>query len=162
MTTWRHWKKLYPTTRVLSDVTGYSRPYQADTQPYGNYAISPELRFPAKFSPRYHPKEPTLGVRTRGGATRAYAKTEVRKAGACARDEFEGQMLLVRWLHDERSFDVQFEEPVPKGPRTQIPKIEVVEGDWFAGSAFHPETSVFEATPTNECRAKAKDPAPLP
>ena len=65
-TTWGEWKRVHPSTLVLSTKTGYHRNYDRD--PYLGYAQRPELMFPINHSDdRYHPKEWGRGNRDRWG-----------------------------------------------------------------------------------------------
>ncbi len=132
-TQWGDWKSRHPNTTVLSTKTGHRRDY--GRTPYGGYAHSEKLIFPAPTDPRYHPKMPTLGLRVPGGVARAYPAQEVAAAGGLVEEEFAGQPIAVRYDEKKQVFDVE-------APDT----VEVIEGYWFAWSAFHPETSVFNAT----------------
>ena len=127
---WSRWKAEHPATTVLSVDTGHSRDYA--NEPYGDYAHSEKLIFPAPVDGRYHPKMPTLGVRTRGGVARAYPATELARAGGEVDEVFAGERIVVRYDEDAQTFDVKVS-----------PEIEVIEGYWFAWAAFHPSTSVF-------------------
>jgi hypothetical protein len=131
-TRWGDWRERHPSTTVLSRETGHRRDY--DRSPYGDYATSSELYFRASFDPRYHPKTPTLGMRTRSGAARAYPASELARVGGAVDESFEGMSVSVRYDPKEQVF--HFRAP---------PEIEVIEGFWFAWSAFHPETTVFVA-----------------
>ena len=136
---WGAWKARHPETTVLSLETGHRRDYTRS--PYGDYALSERIYFPAPLDPRYHPKMPTLGLRRVGGATRAYPAVEVVNAGGRVEDRLEGHRVVVSYDPDARVFDV--EAP---------PELEVIEGYWFAWAAFHPETSVFVAVREAESR----------
>jgi hypothetical protein len=58
---WKDWKKLYPTSKVLSKDTGFSRPYGAD--PYGDYYTSNQLYFPvSNHDNRLGLKEKVIGL----------------------------------------------------------------------------------------------------
>jgi hypothetical protein len=127
---WGEWRALYPGTSVLSPETGHQRPY--GRSPYGDYAKSEELRFPASLDRRYHPKTPTLGLRLAKGAARAYPALELVRAGGTVEERFAGRAVRVSYDPERELFSV--EAP---------PDVEVVEGYWFAWIAFHPESSVF-------------------
>ncbi|MCP4005409.1 MAG: DUF3179 domain-containing protein [bacterium] len=132
-TSWGAWKKRYPKTSVLSLQTGHARDY--DRSPYGSYATSTSLIFPAPLDPRYHPKMPTLGVRLVDGLARAYPASEVSKGGGEISGNLSGREIVIRYDPDTQTFDVEAPDDV-----------EVIEAYWFAWSAFHPNTSVFTAT----------------
>ena len=140
MLRWHEWRELHPDTNVLSPQTGHRRPY--GRSPYGDYATSERLRFPAPTDRRYHPKTPTLGLRLANGAARAYPAVEVVRAGGKAAERLAGRDVRVAYDPARETFSV--EAP---------PEVEVIEGYWFAWMAFHPESSVFTAAPASEIRA---------
>ena len=140
MDRWGRWRREHPGTTVLSRETGHERDY--DRSPYADYADSRRLLFPAPLDPRYHPKMPTLGLRIAGAGARAYPASELARAGDAVEEQFLGHRVRIAYDPDRRVFDV--EAP---------PQVEVVEGFWFAWSAFHPETTVFSgASPAVEQR----------
>ncbi len=129
---WAAWKRAHPKTTVLSPQTGHLRDYSRS--PYGTYSRSDRLLFPVAVDRRYHAKEPTLGLRTRGGKARAYPAREVLRAGGQMRERFEGFEVSVSYDAEAEEFSVQAPDSV-----------EVIEGYWFAWQAFHPDSSVFAA-----------------
>lgn len=131
---WGRWRERHPRTTVLSSRTGHARDYA--NPPYGDYATSDRLVFPAPLDPRYPPKMPVVGLRVPGGESRVYPATEVERAGGSASGHFGGGPIRVRWDSATATFDVT----APAG-------VEVIEGFWFAWAAFHPETEVFVAAP---------------
>jgi hypothetical protein len=131
-TSWGTWREAHPGSTVLGLDTGFDRDY--GRTPYGDYATSEELRFPAPLDRRYHPKMRTLGLRTRAGAARAYPAEEVDRAGGSVTERFAGRDVTVSYDRATRSF------------RTAAPDdVEVVDGYWFAWMAFHPESTLFTA-----------------
>lgn len=132
MARWGAWRKAHPDTTVLSPDTGYRRPY--GSSPYGDYAISDRLAFPAPLDTRFHPKMPTIGVVAPDGRTRAYPASELAAAGGSVRDRLAGKEVQVSYDPGQEVF--HFEAP---------PDYQVVEGYWFAWAAFHPRTSVYRA-----------------
>ena len=129
---WGDWKERHPHTTVLSADTGFRRDY--GRSPYGGYAQSRELYFPAPVDRRYHPKMPTLGMRIAGGAALAFPALEVERSGGRVARRFEGHEVVVRY--DPKAQVFHAEAP---------PEVEVIEGYWFAWAAFHPQTAVHEA-----------------
>jgi hypothetical protein len=129
---WGRWREAHPATTVLARDTGHRRDY--GRRPYGDYARSERLMFPAPRDRRYHPKTPTVGLRIPGVAARAFPADELLRAGGSARERLAGRPVRVAYDAEHGSFEV--EAP---------PEVEVVEGFWFAWAAFHPETSVFTA-----------------
>ena len=144
MMPWGHWRASHPQTSVLSRETGYRRRY--GHSPYGDYEHSARLLFPARRDPRFHPKMPTLGLRVAGGAARAYPADEVAKAGGRVRERFAGRDVEVEW--DARSGVFHYRLPE---------EIEVVRGFWFAWMAFHPESSVYRASPSATASGESTD-----
>jgi hypothetical protein len=130
LTTWGRWKAEHPTTSVLGLDTGHRRDYASS--PYGDYSTSEALYFPAPLDARYHPKMPTLGVRLPDGAARAYPAAELVNAGGTVSEQFQGHPIVVGYDPKAQIFDVEI-----------APEIEVIEGYWFAWSAFHPDSTVF-------------------
>jgi hypothetical protein len=130
MTRWGAWQETHPDTTVITRRTGHRRDY--GRSPYGDYARSTRLAFPALSDPRHHPKTPTVGLRVPGGASRAYPATEVMRAGGSVEESFEGKPVRIAYDAESEVFEVQAPQ-----------ELEVVQGYWFAWTAFHPETSVF-------------------
>jgi len=129
---WGEWRSEHPETTVLSKRTGHRRDYARS--PYGSYARSRDLMFPAPYERRYHPKMPTLGLRVPGEGARAYPASEITQAGGRVEDRFLGRRVEVHYDDRRRVFEVD-----------APPDVEVVEGFWFAWSSFHPDSTVFEA-----------------
>ena len=128
---WGEWKARHPESTILSPQTGYGRRY--GSSPYGSYADVRDLYFPVKYERRYHPKMPTLGVRLPTGLTRAYPAEEVVNAGGRVREEVGGYPVALEYDRESRRFEVS----APS-------EVEIIEGYWFAWSAFHPDSEVFE------------------
>jgi hypothetical protein len=131
---WRRWREAHPQTSILSPATGHVRNYARS--PYGDYHENDRLLFPVRADPRYKPKAPTLGLRLIDGRARAYPAPEVIAAGGVVREVFAGFAIEVRYAADRGEFEVSAPDPVA-----------VIEGYWFAWLAFHPDSSVFVATP---------------
>ncbi len=129
---WGEWRSEHPETTVLSKRTGHRRDYARS--PYGGYARSRDLMFPAPYDRRYHPKMPTLGLRIPGEGARAYPASEVAKAGGRVEDRFLGRKVEIRYDDRRRVFEVDAPSDV-----------EVVEGFYFAWSTFHPDSTIFQA-----------------
>jgi hypothetical protein len=128
--TWGRWRARHPQTTALSADTGHARDYA--NPPYGDYATSERLVFPAPRDARYHPKMPVVGLRAPDGTSRVYPAAEVERSGGTAEGRFGGGPVRVRWDAEGSTFDVE----APVG-------VEVIEGFWFAWAAFHPETEVY-------------------
>jgi hypothetical protein len=134
---WGAWRRRHPGTTVLTRDTGHRRDY--GESPYGDYAESSRLLFPVPRvagADRYHPKMPTVGLRLRAGAARAYPAGELLAAGGEISERFGDHAVRVVYDEVSRTFRVDAPDPV-----------EVIEGYWFAWIAFHPDTSVARAEP---------------
>ncbi|MFQ5699896.1 MAG: DUF3179 domain-containing protein [Myxococcota bacterium] len=129
------WRQAHPETLVLARDTGYERDYSRN--PYGSYSTSTSVMLHTKPDPRYHPKMPTLGVRTTSGRARAYPAVEVARAGGKVEERFAGRRVSVAYDPEAQLFHVEAD-----------PELEVVEGYWFAWAAFHPQSEVFTAPAT--------------
>ncbi len=130
---WDTWRARHPHTLVLSKRTGHRRDY--GRAPYGDYARSRRLHFPAPRDDREHPKARTLGLRTKdGGVARAYPMRLFESGDAAITDRFAGHDVRITFSRERNAFVVDAPE-----------SIDVVETYWFAWMAFHPGSSVFEA-----------------
>lgn len=130
MDRWGAWRRAHAGTTVLSRETGHRRDY--DRSPYTDYADSRRLLFPAPLDRRYHPKMPNLGLRVPGAGARAYPASELARAGGAVEESFLRHRVRIAYDPERRVFEV-----------AAPPEVQVVEGFWFAWSAFHPETTVF-------------------
>jgi hypothetical protein len=133
-TTWRDWLQKYPSTRVLSDDTGYARDYRRD--PYAGYEESRALYFAVNHEApdSYHPKEIVVGLDV-DGVYKAYPFSELeRRNEARFEDTVNGRRLLIEWDAANRS--VQITDGAGN-------RVAAIQGFWFAWFAFHPDTLVF-------------------
>ncbi len=92
-TTWKTWRQMYPSTKVVTTRTGYSRNY--DRYPYGNYKVDDNLIFPVSNSDaRLRPKVRVLGVMIEGKA-KAYKFDKTFAGNKVIEDLFQGEKLVV-------------------------------------------------------------------
>ena len=113
---------------------GYARNYRRD--PYAGYASEEGLYFPVShLDPRYHPKQPTLGLRI-GETFKAYPLVELDKAGGRVEERHAEGKYLVIYDRDIQSAWVENETG------GSIPSVTTY---WFAWMAFHPDSMVFTA-----------------
>lgn len=133
-TTWEEWKSRHPTTRVLSEDTGFSRDYSKN--PYPGYAKSGQLLFNvSKMDGRYPPKELVIGIEINGVA-KAYPLSELSKSDSkLIHDRFEGEKLLITFHEKSQHATIVYEETGEAIP--------TIRNFWFAWYAFHPKTSVY-------------------
>ena len=133
-TTWSEWRAEHPDTHVLSRENESGRDYDRD--PYAGYEDSSGIWFPvAKKDPRYHPKEPVLGLEIEG-RFKAYPFAELSRTKGEVGDRFADREFVVRYSPDSRSARI-----IGKDGR----ELPTVQSYWFAWYAFHPETEVYTA-----------------
>lgn len=133
-TTWGEWWRAHPATLVLSTQTGYRRDYNRD--PYLGYAQRPDLMFPVSHvDRRYHPKEWILGVEVKG-IFKAYPFVELKKLKTPVTDQVNGQAVHIHFRPQAQSAFATDADGKP------LPSVMAF---WFAWSAFHPDTEVFQA-----------------
>jgi hypothetical protein len=165
---WREWKALYPESKVLSQDTGFGRPYGVD--PYGNYYTDPNILFPVSHrDDRLGPKEIVVGLENEG-SYRAYPIQQIED-NHIINDEIRDRKIVLMSFYPfmarpyDRSVDglvLDFEYDGGKVIDTQTSSIwnfegEAIEGEmkgkqlvrlpfdegfWFEWVAFHPETSL--------------------
>ena len=133
-TSWKVWKRDYPTTTVLSRRTGYFRDYDRD--PYSGYVNSEGIYFPVEsLNPLYHPKERVLGIEI-DGKFKGYPYSELSQAKSLVVDRFNGVEVK---LHFDQESNSAWATDL-KGN-----KLPSVSSFWFAWMAFHPESEVYHA-----------------
>jgi hypothetical protein len=166
---WREWKTLYPESKVLSQDTGFGRPYGVD--PYGNYYVNPDILFPVSHrDDRLGPKEIVVGLEN-NGVYRAYKLHQIEESHVI-NDGIDGKSIALLSLHplmvraydstidgqtlefrydnegsitdiQTRSvwnFDGQAIEGAMKGKN--LTRLPFDEGFWFEWVAFHPNTGL--------------------
>jgi hypothetical protein len=133
-TTWSEWQSNNPETQVLTRDTGDRRDYERD--PYAGYEDSSGVWFPvAKKDPRYHPKEPVLGLEIEG-QFKAYPFAELSRTKGVVTDRLADRDFVVRYSPESRSARIMGKDGV---------ELPAVQSYWFAWYAFHPETEVYTA-----------------
>lgn len=89
---WEDWKAIHPETKVLSQDTGFGRPYGAD--PYGNYYTSPSIYCPfSNHDGRLGVKEIIVGME-HDGTYRAYPLSKIEEQHMI-NDDLAGKPLLL-------------------------------------------------------------------
>lgn len=128
---WRDWKKGHPDSEVLSQRTGYVRPYGRD--PYGNYYETTFLMFPVEGrDDRTHPKTVIFGIKV-GNTYKAYLEDDLKDKGVIT-DTVAG--VNVKLERDDVG--------LVKITNTDTGEEIIKERDfWFAWYAFHPDTLVY-------------------
>lgn len=128
---WREWKKRHPDSEVLSQDTGYTRPYGRD--PYAGYYEDSLLLFQVeKRDDRIHPKTIVYGVSV-GGVYKAYREDDLRELGVIT--DTVGGVRIELERSDTGAVRV-----------TNLDNGEEIIEDrsfWFAWYAFHPETELY-------------------
>ncbi|MEJ2152433.1 MAG: DUF3179 domain-containing protein [Gemmatimonadota bacterium] len=132
-TTWAHWREQNANGLVLSRDTGHRRNYESD--PYLSYASSQRTMFPVNHrDDRLQAKSVVLGI-TQGESAAAFPLKRLFDQPRPVREVVGGEELFVYYI-----------------PETETVFATTLEGDlvpatlayWFAWSAFHPETAVWE------------------
>jgi len=132
-TTWGDWLKRHPTTRVLSNQTGFDRDY--DRNPYAQYSQSSRLFFPISSSDvRYHPKEQVIGISI-GDKSWAWPFVELSQSPGVVSDEIAGQKVEVHYNSAARTGSVFTDDG------EEIPSTIAY---WFAWISFYPESRVYK------------------
>ncbi len=166
---WKEWKVLYPQSKVLSQDTGFDRPYGAD--PYADYYTSPDIWFPVSHrDDRLGPKEIVVGLED-NGAYKAYKLQQIEDSHII-NDNIGKESAVLMSLHpsmaraydakvggqtlefqydngkivDEQTksvwnFDGEAIEGQMKGKK--LTRLSFDEGFWFEWAAFHPETELY-------------------
>lgn len=168
---WGTWKALYPSTLVLSEETGYSRPYGTD--PYGTYYTTPGLYFPVNHEDNRLPQKTIVLGLTLNGSSEAYQLTSFNKTGILSNSlgnqsvvlfsisgglarafnpVVEGRTLHFRYfggkfIDDETSSVWSYDGVAVSGPLQghSLHRLVTETAFWFAWSAFFPNTSIYGA-----------------
>lgn len=136
-TTWAHWREEHPDGVVLSRDTGHDRDYDAD--PYLSYERSSRVMFPvAHRDDRLPEKDLVLGI-TRGDAAAAFPLDRLADRPRPVRAAVGEEELFVYWFPDSQT---AFATTL-KGDR-----VPATIAYWFAWSAFHPDTGLWQAGAT--------------
>jgi hypothetical protein len=164
---WSGWKRLYPNTLVLSEDTGYSRPYGSD--PYAGYYTEPSLYFPiSHVDTRLALKTVVVGI-IRDGVSTAYRASLFNQSKVIAATLGAQQIVLLSlgsetarafspvvngnhltftsvngtFVDDQTKTFWSYDEAAISGPLrgTRLTRVAVITAFWFAWVAFYPETS---------------------
>ncbi|MEM3160412.1 MAG: DUF3179 domain-containing protein [Nitrososphaera sp.] len=166
---WGDWKVINPDTKVLSQDTGFGRPYGAD--PYGDYYTSPSIYFPvSNVDDRLGPKEIVVGL-DNGGLYRAYPLSKI-EAERAINDDLAGRHILLasHYPFTARAFDrtvdgqvleFEYKDGAMTDRQTasvwnfdgaaisgelegkRLERLPFDQGFWFEWAAFHPETELY-------------------
>ena len=129
--TWGEWKQVHPDSEVLSQDTGFSRPYGTD--PYGGYYEDDFLFFPVENEDfRVHSKTVVFGVEI-NGTFKAYPEEKLKELQVIE-DNVGGMSIRI-----ERGDD----GGVKITSLDSGEEIIAERGFWFAWYAFHPETDLY-------------------
>ncbi len=141
LTTWKQWRALYPTTKVLSRKTGFIRRYESD--PYSGYDVPNSLpAFPVSITDNRLPyKEKVIGLLVNHMA-KAYPVNLVR--GKTLQDKVNGQRVEI--IGDQAGISARAFY-IEAGRRKPAPSVATY---WFAWYAAHPDTLVFRGRSAQE------------
>ena len=112
-TTWKTWKEMFPSSKVLSTNTGFSRNYQS--YPYGDYRTNHNtLIFSIEPDDNRIPrKERVLGVIIDGQA-KVYRFSSLTSNSGLIEDTFNGESVVVAG-DAQKNIMVAFEKKLPDG-----------------------------------------------
>ncbi len=128
---WRDWKKAHPDSEVLSQETGFIRPYGVD--PYGSYYEDSFVFFPVENKDdRIHPKTKIFGIEM-NGVYKAYPADDLKELGTV--EDTVGGVRIKLERDDTGAVKI-----------TNLETGEEIVKDgtfWFAWYAFHPDTELY-------------------
>ncbi len=129
---WRDWKENHPDSEILTQNTGFSRPYGND--PYGNYYENSFLFFPVENEDKsVHPKTVIFGIEV-GGVYKAYKE-----------DDLIDEKVIEDTVNNINLKIERDDAGIVKITNTETGDEIVKERDfWFAWYAFHPTTEIYE------------------
>lgn len=143
MTTWGEWRRVHPTTEVLSTETGFALDYSVKSS-YGSYAQSDQLMFPVSHvSQLARPKDVVYGIRLESGAL-AVANALLRETGEL---DVTYQGAKFHWQRAANGLV----EVIQAGSGEKLLAYRMY---WFAWYTFNPDTLLYRSGP-----AKATQPA---
>ena len=120
-TTWKTWKEMYPSTRVVSDNTGYNRSY--GEYPYGNYKENNDLIFSVNNEDdRLHKKERVLAVIINEKA-KAYRFENLEEHNNLFTDKVEGTEVTITG-NPQDNLMVAFKSTLSDGTSLELEVIE--------------------------------------
>jgi hypothetical protein len=174
LATWKDWKQVFPDSKILSQDTGYSRPYGAD--PYGDYYTTPDILFPVSNDDnRLGVKEIVIGLKE-NEKFKSYKLQDIEDLKVI-NDKltennsvvlwsvfpymvrlfdplFDGKTLLTFHYDDKKSVFIDnqtgsewnFEGKSTSGQLngTSLLRLPFDQGFWFEWSTFHPNTEVYK------------------
>ena len=92
-TSWPTWQSMYPDSLVLTEDTGFSRPY--GDYPYLSYRTNSDLLFPvSELDNRLHPKRRVIGIRS-NAAGKAYQIDSFGSTTQTINDQLENTPIVV-------------------------------------------------------------------
>ena len=129
--TWRDWKKTHSDSEVLSQFTGFDRPYGHD--PYASYYEHSFVFFPVEDEDdRIHPKTVIFGIEV-NGVYKAYKEDDLK------------ELKMIEDTVGDISLRIERDDAgIVKVTNLETGEEIVKErGFWFAWYAFHPETELY-------------------
>ncbi len=133
--TWRAWRKSNPGGLVLSTDTGFDRDY--GRTPYTDYEQSPRLMFPANSHRKDLPTKAWVAGVVINGTPRAYPHDRLPD-GKEVEDAVGGMMVRLKFDRANRHLVLTGADGAP---------LPFTPAYWFAWQAFHPNTTVWSASP---------------
>jgi hypothetical protein len=130
---WKTWQRRNPSTKVLSDDTGFYRDYSID--PYEGYYRIGSLMFPVgDVRQDMSAKELVLGIEIDNHA-KAYRMDWLRSNPGVHHDKIGNHAIQIEISPEGEVVDVRDKEGHA---------IPAIYSYWFAWQAFHRETGVFK------------------
>ena len=132
VTSWGSWRKRFPATRVLGVDHSEGRDYDLD--PYEGYFLTPQLLFPVEHrDERLLPKARVLGVWA-GDRARAYPILSFSEDHLGVNDMIAGRQIQLGFDVEANSLRVTHSDE----------GVQWTYSLWFAWSATHPDTDVYQ------------------
>lgn len=129
---WRDWRAKYPKTEVLSQQTGFDKPYDRD--PYLRYYTNNELIYNVAITnDKIPPKEVIIGVVIEN-RSKAYRESDLLRLGTIQDSIAKVPIRITR--DDAGTITIS-----NRNTGEAIPKIRAF---WFAWIQYYPESQVYE------------------
>lgn len=112
-TTWKTWKEMFPSSKIISTSTGFNRNYSS--YPYGDYRTNHNsLLFSIEPDDNRIPrKERVLGI-IKDGKAKVYRFSSLNTANGIIEDVFRGESLVITG-DAQKNIMIAFEKKLPDG-----------------------------------------------
>lgn len=141
LTTFHTRSSLHPESTIISDRTGYNRPYRQ--QAYTDYFATDQLMFPVVGRTYRRPdlkNKDRIVLVSLGSKQKAYAVPDIMQAtGRTVEDTLGDMKIRLQGSPDSRDIQV---EPVA-GPNAALPSLKRAYMFWFAFDAFYSAAELY-------------------